>query len=457
MTSFLIKGAKGILTGRKGDAARTQGDVRVVNGMITEIGALTPLPGEKIIDAKGCVITPGLVNTHHHLFQSVLKAVPAGLNESLAKWLRLVPYTYWDKLDEEALRVSATIGMAELALSGATTIADHHYIFSKSYDFDPAEVLFDAADKFGVRFALCRGGATKGRNFDEDNTIPLPTETLDEMIDSVTATAKRFHDPSADSMRRVVVAPTTPTFSLEPEELRDLARASRALGLRLHSHLSESTDYDDYTMSKYGMRPIHWISQYEWLGPDVWFAHLVTCDESEVRVLYETGAGMAHCPQANARLGSGIAPADMLSKLGGNVSLAVDGAAANEAADMISALYTAFSVHRASKGAGALSAETALEWATAGGAKILGLDTVGTIEVGKSADIVLYDLSAPRYLGQLDPLVGPIISAGDANVRHSFVKGREIVRDGKLPWLDMEQLAADAARVTARIARLASA
>lgn len=456
MTSFLIKGARGILTGRKGEAARAQGDIRVENGVIAEIGALAALPGEEIIDASGCVVTPGLVNTHHHLFQSVLKAAPAGMNESLAKWLRLVPYSYWDKIDEEALRISATIGMAELALSGATTIADHHYIFAKSYDFDPAEVLFDTAEKFGVRFALCRGGATKGRNFDEDKTVPLPTETLDEMIESVEQTARRYHDASTDSMRRVVFAPTTPTFSLEPEELRDLARAARAMGLRLHSHLSETTDYDDYTMAKYGMRPIHWISQYEWLGPDVWFAHLVTADESEVRLLYETGAGMAHCPQANARLGSGIAPADMLSKLGGHVSLAVDGAAANEAADMISALYSAFSIHRAAKGAAALDAETALEWATAGGAKILGLDSVGTIQVGKSADIVLYDLTAPRYLGQLDPLIGPIVSAGDANVRHSFVRGREIVRDGKLPWLDMEKLAADAARVTARIARLSA-
>lgn len=176
MSSFLIQGARGILTGRKGEGARAKGDIRVVDGIITEIGALTAAPGEKVIDASQCVVTPGLVNTHHHLFQSVLKAVPAGINESLAKWLRLVPYTYWDKIDEEALRVSATIGMAELALSGATTIADHHYIFSKSYDFDPAEVLFDTADKFGVRFALCRGGATKGRNFDEDNTVPMPTE-----------------------------------------------------------------------------------------------------------------------------------------------------------------------------------------------------------------------------------------------------------------------------------------
>jgi cytosine/adenosine deaminase-related metal-dependent hydrolase len=183
----------------------------------------------------------------------------------------------------------------------------------------------------------------------------------------------------------------------------------------------------------------------------VWFAHLTTADDSEVQALYETGAGMAHCPQANARLGSGIAPADKLSRLGGAVSLAVDGAAANEAADMISALYTAFSVHRAAKGAGALDPDTAMSWATSGGARVLGLDAVGLIEVGKSADIVLFDVSNPRYLGQHDPLAGPVISGGQAHVRASFVAGREIVRDGRLPWLDMEQLVADANAVVARL------
>ncbi|QDY70850.1 amidohydrolase family protein [Qingshengfaniella alkalisoli] len=451
MTSFLIQGAKGILTGRQGTEARAYGDIRVADGKITEIGSLRAGPGERVVDAGGCVVTPGLVNTHHHLFQSVLKAVPEGMNEGLAKWLRLVPYSYWQFLDEEALRVSATIGMAELALSGTTTVADHHYIYSASYDYDPNEILFDTADKFGMRFVLERGGATKGRVFDDSRSLPLPTETLDAMLQSVEATAKQWHDPSDDAMRRVIFAPTTPTFSLQTNELEDAIKAVRGLGLRIHSHLSENMDYVNYTLQQFDKKPIHWLADHDWLGEDVFFAHLVECDPSEVALLAATGTGMAHCPQANARLGSGIAPAAALSDLGGNVSLAVDGAAANEAADMVSALYSAFTVHRAAGGAEAVDAETLIHWATAGGARVLGLPGIGTIEVGKSADLVLFDLAHPRYLGQHDALIGPVISGGAADVRHSFVQGRPVVENGALPWLDMEQLAADAARVTDRI------
>lgn len=449
---FLITNAVGILTGLSGAAARTSGAIRVTAGKIAEIGALSSRPGEKIVDASGCVITPGLINTHHHLFQSVLKAIPEGLNEALARWLRLVPYSYWHKLDEEAMRLAATIGLAELALSGATTVADHHYIYSPSYDFDPNEILFEVAEKFGLRFVLARGGATKGRNFDGDRSVPLPTEPVGQMLKAVEAAAKRWHDPAPDAMRRVVMAPTTPTFSLEEGELKEIAAGARALGLRLHSHLSENMDYVDYTLGRYGKRPVHWLAEHDWLGPDVWFAHLVECDASEVALLAQTGTGMAHCPQANARLGSGIAPADALFRAGGAVSLAVDGAAANEAADMISALYSAFSLHRAGKGVGAVAAEEVLGWATAGGARVLGMEAIGTIEPGKAADLALFDLSHPRYLGQHDRLVGPVISGGAAFLKASFVAGRPVVEEGRIPWLDMEQLTADAVRVTARIA-----
>lgn len=453
MTDFIITGAVGILTGLEGKAARAEGSIRVRQGRIAEIGALKPLPGEKVIDASNAVVTPGLVNTHHHLFQSVLKAVPEGMNEALAAWLRLVPYSYWHRLDEEALRVSATIGLAELALSGATTVADHHYFFSPVYDFDPGDVLFEVARHFGVRFVFCRGGATTGRKFDGERTLPLPTETLDAMIDSVAAAVKRWHDPSPDSLRRVVFAPTTPTFSLRPGELSELRAAQRAMGLRLHSHLSENMDYVAHTLTHHGKRPVHWLADNDWLGPDVWFAHLVECEPDEVRLLAETGTAMAHCPQANWRLGSGVAPASMLDELGGIVSLAVDGAAANEAADMISAMYAAFSVHRAVRGVSATTAEGVLRWATAGGARALGYDDIGTIEVGNLADLAIFDLSDPRYFGQHDRVIGPVISGGGARLRHSFVAGLPVVENYALPWLDMEQLADDARRVVERIAR----
>ncbi|MCT8997524.1 amidohydrolase family protein [Chelativorans intermedius] len=452
MSDFLIKGALGILTGRPGAAARAKSDIRVRGGVISEIGSLAALPGERIVDASGAVVTPGLINTHHHLFQSVLKAVPAGMNEALAAWLRLVPYAFWACIDEEALRVSATVGLAELALSGTTTVADHHYFFSDRYDFDPLDVLFKTAERFNLRFVLARGGATKGRAFDTDQTAPLPVERLDRMIASVETAVRRWHDPSPTAMRRVAFAPTTPTFSLYEAELKEIATAARAMGVRLHSHLSENMDYVDYTLAHYGRRPVHWLAEHGWLGPDVWFAHLVECDEGELQLLAKTGSAMAHCPQANARLGSGIAPADRLHALGGTVSLAVDGAAANEAADMISALYSAFSLHRAQKGVGAVDAETVLHWATAGGAHALGFETIGTLEPGKQADIAIFDLDAPRYFGQHDRVLGPVISGGQPRVRASFVAGRPVVENGRLPWLDMERLAADATRIVARIA-----
>lgn len=452
MTDFLIRNPVGILTGRPGAAARADGDIRVRGGRIAEIGGtLAPLPGERIVDASGTVVTPGLVNTHHHLFQSVLKAVPEGMNEALAAWLRLVPYSYWDKLDADAMRVAARVGLAELVLSGATTVADHHYFYSDLYDFDLDAILFDEAARFGVRFVLARGGATKARKFDSDKITPLPTEPLDVMIDAVSTAAKRYHDPATDSMRRVVFAPTTPTFSLEEGELRTVAEAARSMGLRLHSHLSENIDYVNYTLSNYGKRPVPWLEKHGWLGPDVWFAHLVECDEEEVAMLAATGTGMAHCPQANARLGSGIAPAATLHALGGTVSLAVDGAAANEAADMATTLYSAFALNRASRGVTAVTAETVLEWATAGGAKVLGFSETGTIEVGKLADIALFELSDPRYFGQHDRVLGPVISAGSARVRHSFCGGRAIVENGRIPWLDLAELGDSAERAVARI------
>nr|WP_207458267.1 amidohydrolase family protein [Azospirillum sp. SYSU D00513] len=449
--SLVIRGAHGILTGRAGVGERASGDIRVADGIIAEIGEVEARPGDTVLDARGCVVYPGLISTHHHLFQSVLKGVRAGIDLPLEGWLRTVPYSHWHKLDEEALAVAATIGYAELLLSGTTTVADHHYLFADSYRFDPAEVLFDRAERMGVRLVLARGGATKARSFDIPGTHPMPTETLDAMIRNVGDLAARFHDTRPDSMRRVAFAPTTPPWAVEPGELDVIAGAARDMGVKLHSHLSETRNYVDYCLEVHGMRPIPWVAEHGWLGPDVWFAHLVHMDESEMRMLAETGTGMAHCPQSNCRLGSGVAPADLLDRMGGRVSLAVDGAASNESCDMISEMHTAWQVHRAAKGAAAVRAEDVLRWATAGGADVLGLPAVGTVEVGKAADLAVFDLSLPRYAGLHDPLIGPVIGGGGALARHVLVAGRPVVENGAIPGLDLPALAARAARVVARI------
>ena len=330
MTSMLVHGAQGIFTGLPGAAMRAAGAIRVVDGRIREIGALTPQPGERVLDASGCVVYPGLISTHHHLFQSVLKGVRAGLDSPLLAWLRAVPYSYWHKIDEDGLRTAARIGLVELLLSGTTTAADHHYLFHQSYRFDPSHVIFEVAAELGLRFVFCRGGATKARTFDTPEIIPTPTEPLDRIIASVEACAQRYHDPSPDSIRRVAFAPTNPPYSVTPAELKVIVSTARRMGLRLHGHLSECADDVGNCMAAYGRRPVHWMAENDWLGPDVWFAHLVHVDDEEIRLLAESGTGMSHCPQSNCRLGSGIAPAEKIAALGGAVSLAVDGAASNE-------------------------------------------------------------------------------------------------------------------------------
>jgi cytosine/adenosine deaminase-related metal-dependent hydrolase len=452
LNDTVIRGALGILTAEKGEGERRQGDIRISGGRIAAIGEIAPEPGDRVLDAAHCVITPGLVSTHHHLFQSVLKGVAAGIDAGLESWLRLVPYSHWHRLDGEALAVAAELGMAELLLSGCTTIADHHYLFSREYDFDAAEILFGIAERLGLRLTLARGGSTVGRSFDNDDLVPMPVETLDGMIDHVASLAARYNDPRPDAMRRVVLAPTTPLWSLRPEELRPAAEAARALGIRLHSHLSETRHYVDFGLATHGCLPVEFVADHGWIGEDVWYAHLVHVSGGELALLAASGTGMAHCPQSNGRLGSGIAPADRFDRIGGRVSLAVDGAASNEACDMVSEMHAAWMIHRAAKGPEAVRCEDVLRWATAGGAAVLGLEAIGTIAVGQSADIAIFDLAHPRYAGLHDPLIAPVASGGAAQLRHLLVAGRPVVINGEIPGLDLAHLSARAAAVVHRLA-----
>ncbi len=449
--SLVIRNAIGMLTGLKGEAARATGDIRITNGRIAAIGKVSAQSGDQVIDATNCVITPGLISAHHHLFQSLLKGVPTAINASLETWLREVPYSYWNRLDEEALEVAATIGMAELLLSGCTTIADHHYLFADDYRYDPASVLFEAAGRLGMRLALLRGGTTRSRNFDTPDIIPTPNETIDVMLARVQNLVGRYHDPAPDAMRRIALAPNTPTWGVAADELRPLAEAARSMGIRLHSHLSETRNYVDYCQTTYGMSPVQFVADHGWIGEDVWFAHLVHLDDSELQMLAATKTGMAHCPQSNARLGSGIAPADHLDRLGGCVALAADGAASNEACDMVSEMHAAWLLHRAAKGAGTVTCEDVLRWATAGGAEILGLPAIGTLAVGQAADLALFDLAHPRYAGLHDPFIAPIASGGAAHLRHVLVAGRPVVVNGEIPGLDLAQLSARAAAAIRRL------
>ncbi len=449
---MLIRNALAIMTGLLGEKARAAGpDLRVdPQGRIASIGKLLPESGERVVDASDCVIYPGWINTHHHLAQSVLKGVPAGINLPLLSWLEAVPYRYRRHFDAGLLGLAAEIGMAQLMLSGCTSVADHHYVYWKGIDYDPAKVLFDLAGRFGMRLVLCRGGATVRRPF-EDSSSPEP-ESLDGIVSDVERLASAYHDAGPEAMRRVVMAPPTPNFSIRPEELKPMAQAARRLGIRMHSHLSETADYVVFCREKYNRKPVEFVADHDWLGKDVWYAHMVHITQSEIRMVAETGTGTAHCPASNCRLGSGIAPVPELARAGAPVSIGVDGSASNESGDSISEAHTCWYTHRALKGPAAVTVEDVIHWGTRGGARVLGIDNIGSIEVGRAADLAVYDLGEPRYAGLHDPAIGPVASGGSPKLRLLTVQGRIVVEDGVIPGLDLPRLLARAREAVRKLA-----
>lgn len=459
--NYLIKNAHAILTGLAGEAARIQADsIRIGNGVTTEIGSSLSLQAnETVIDARDCVIYPAWVNTHHHLFQSLLKGEPQGLNQSLTPWLASTPYRFRGAFDEESFRLAARIGLIELLRSGCGTVADHHYLYWPNMPFDGAEILFDEADRLGLRFILCRGGGTLTRGLEAELPQALRPEKFENVIADIERLVSKYHDSRPQAFKRIVMAPTTALHSTTPEQLRETAQVARRLGIRLHSHLSETVDYLDAARAKFGMTPVQFCAEHDWIGEDVWFAHLVKLLPEEIQLLGQTKTGIAHCPQSNARLGSGIADLVTLEKAGMNISIGVDGAASNEAADMLSETHATWMLQRARKGmfaqpkydggtfeggADAATVEDVIRWGTQGGAQVLGLSDIGTLEIGQQADLVVYQLDDPRYMGLHDMAIGPVASGGQAQIKHMLIGGKTVIENNHIPNLDMRELAAQA-------------
>ncbi|MFL9903216.1 amidohydrolase family protein [Paraburkholderia fungorum] len=461
--STLIRNATAIMTGGRDtadDPSRAQGpDIRIVGDRIDAIGALTPRSGETIVDATDCVIYPAWVNTHHHLFQSLLKGDTAGLDATLTPWLAATPYRFRALFDERRFRLAARIGLIELARSGCATVADHNYVYYPGMPFDSSAILFEEAEKLGLRFVLLRGGATQTRQLEADLPTALRPETLEAYMADIERLAARYHDASPRAMQRVVMAPTTVLYSISPAQMRETAAFARRLGLRLHSHLSETVGYQDSAHSMYRQSPVAFCGEHDWLGSDVWYAHLVKVDADEIALLAQTGTGVAHCPQSNGRLGSGICPVREMADAGVPVSIGVDGAASNEAADMISEVHMTWLAQRARRGmlaqpkyrggsfeggADAASVADVIHWGTAGGARIMGLDEVGKIEVGYAADLAVYRLDDPRYFGLHDPAIGPVVSGGRPSLAVLFSAGRRVVVEDQIEGVDLKELAGEA-------------
>ena len=433
MIEVLIKNADTILTMDDTRRELSGADVLIRNGQIAEVGHGLVSTGE-VIDAQGCVVTPGLVNTHHHLYQSLTKAVPGGQDALLFGWLQTL-YPIWSRFTPDHMFVSAQVGLAELALSGCTLSSDHLYLYPNG---SRLEDTIHAAAELGMRFQPTRGAMSIGES---DGGLPPDSLVEDEaaILEDGIRVIDGFHDPSLASMCRVGVAPCSP-FSVSTELMRDAAILARDKGVMMHTHLAENEEDIAYSLEKFGKRPGQYAQDLGWTGPDVWHAHCVKLNAEEIALFASTKTGVAHCPCSNCRLGSGIAPVRKMYDAGVPVGLGVDGSASNDVGNLIAEARQAMLLQRVANGADAMSARLALEIATRGGADVLGRPECGRLQVGCRADVAIWDTSGIESAGSWDPAA--LLLAGPTKVRHLLVEGRQIVRDGQITTIDLSSVIA---------------
>lgn len=429
MPDILISNADTIVT--MDDARRELhgADILMRAGVIAAIGHALPAPGAQVIDAAGCVVTPGLVNTHHHLYQTLTRAVPGGQDALLFGWLKTL-YPIWARFTPEHIFVSAQVGLAELALSGCTLTSDHLYLYPGGARLDDT---IAAARDIGLRFHPTRGAMSIGQS-----AGGLPPDTLVEreaaILEDCIRVVDAFHDPAEGAMVRVGLAPCSP-FSVSRDLMREAALLARDKGVMLHTHLAENDEDIAYSLAQFGCRPGQYAEDLGWTGPDVWHAHCVKLDSSEIDLFARTHTGVAHCPCSNCRLGSGIAPVRAMHDAGVKVGLGVDGSASNDTGNLVAEARMAMLLQRVAHGADKMSAREALEIATRGGADVLGRPDCGRLALGKRADIAVWDVSGVQSAGSWDPAA--LLLAGPTRVRDLFVEGRQVVENGQVVTIDV--------------------
>lgn len=431
MPETLIKQAQTILTMDDDRRELVGCDILIRDGVIAAIGEELTSSGETVL-AGGAVVTPGLVNTHHHLYQSLTRAVPGGQDALLFGWLRTL-YPIWARFGPEEMFTSTQTGLAELALSGCTMTSDHLYLFPNGSRLDDT---IEASGEVGLRFHATRGAMSIGES---DGGLPpdsLVEREADILADSVRL-VDRYHDASQGAMLRVGLAPCSP-FSVSRELMRDAALLARDKGVMLHTHLAENGEDVAYSLETFGCRPGQYAEELGWTGDDVWHAHCVKLDGQEIDLFARSRTGVAHCPCSNCRLGSGIAPVRDMRDAGVKVGLGVDGSASNDSANLIGEARQAMLLQRVARGADAMSAREALEIATRGGAEVLGREDCGQIAVGKRADIAIWDVTGVESAGSWDPAA--LLLAGPTKVRDLFVEGRQVVRDGQMITIDLPKV-----------------
>ncbi|MEQ3625156.1 MAG: 8-oxoguanine deaminase [Celeribacter sp.] len=439
MSHLLIRAADAVLTMDPALGERSD-DIRLRDGVIVELGADLPANGAEILDARGCLVTPGLINTHHHLFQTLTRAVPAGQDALLFGWLQAL-YPIWARMGPDHIRVSAMLGLTELALSGCTTSSDHLYLFPNGARLEDS---IAGAAEVGLRFHPTRGAMSIG-----ESDGGLPPDALVEreaaILDDCIRVIDGFHNPSPGAMVRVGIAPCSP-FSVSRELMRDAAVLARDKGVRLHTHLAENDEDIAYSLAQFGCRPGQYAEDLGWTGDDVWHAHCVKLDADEIALFSASGTGVAHCPCSNCRLGSGIAPVRAMRDAGVPVGLGVDGTASNDTGDLVGEARQAMLLQRVARGADAMSVREALEIATMGGARVLGrADEIGSLTPGKRADLAIWDMSGIEAAGSWDKAA--LLFAGPRRVRDLIVEGRRVVGEGRMLTVNARRLARDADRL----------
>lgn len=446
MSEILIRNAAAVVTM---DATRREiagGDVLLRGGVIAAVGQGLKAPGAVVVEAAGCVVTPGLVNTHHHLYQTLTRAVPGGQDALLFGWLKTL-YPIWSRFGPEEMFVSAQVGLAELALSGCTLTSDHLYLYPNGARLDDT---IAAAGEVGMRFHPTRGAMSIGESaggLPPDALVEREAAILEDMIRVV----DRFHDPRAGAMVRVGLAPCSP-FSVSRDLMREAALLARDKRVMLHTHLAENEEDIAYSLAKFGCRPGQYAEDLGWTGDDVWHAHCVKLDAGEIDLFARSQTGVAHCPCSNCRLGSGIAPVRAMRDAGVKVGLGVDGSASNDAGNLLAEARQALLLQRVARGADAMSAREALEIATLGGARVLGRPDCGSLQVGKRADLAIWDVSGIEGAGSWDSVAG-LLLCGPTRVRDLYVEGRPVVQGGQMVTID---LPAVIGRQTALARRLAA-
>lgn len=437
MSSLFIKNASSIVTCDNNDRVHNNSNILIENGVITYIGK-EEKNADRVIDASGCFVYPGLINTHHHLFQIFTRNLPQVQNMELFEWLTNL-YEIWKNLNHDVVYYSSMTAMGELLKTGCTTCFDHHYLFPQKNSEMLLDSQFRAAKDLGIRMYASRGSMDLSK---KDGGLPPDSvvQSLDEILKDCERVVKKYHDPSKYSMSMVALAPCAP-FNVTGELMKQSAVLARDLKVRLHTHLCETKDEEVFVREKFNMRPLEYMETLGWVGEDVWYAHGIHFNDEELKYLADTKTGVAHCPISNMKLSSGVCKIPEMLKLGVPVGLAVDGSASNDGSSLLEEMRVCYLLHRFNSSDKAPSAYDILKIATNGGAKVLGRDDIGSLEVGKAADLFMIDMRRLEMVGanfDSKSLFGTIGWKG--SVDYTIVNGKVVVEKGKIVTIDEEKI-----------------